>query len=315
MGGTVYGDYMAVDLARFALKGLLTKTALDPKSIDYLYYGTVIQEPRTSNIAREASMGAGIPISVPSSTVTMACISSNLAITSGAEKILSGQADIIVAGTVALMLVLSVAMFSVYILQYLTPSLPFEQFLGGAETFSDVPIRFSKPIRKRLLGVAKASKKGIPGYLGLLKGLKLADLAPEAPAIANFTTGELLLSFIFVPCAKLAPALLSRQSKCLPSFLSSKTITITTTIQSQLQCTGEVMGHSSDRLAAKFGVSRKDQDEFTVMSHTRAAAAHAQGLYKVSILFCFEVSVLVFTVALRSFRMRTVVNSCNWVLY
>lgn len=43
------------------------------------------------------------------------------------------------------------------------------------------------------------------------------------------------------------------------------------------------MGHSSDRLAAKFGVSRKDQDEFTVMSHTRAAAAHAQGLYKVSI--------------------------------
>ena len=99
MGGTVYGDYMAVDLARFALKGLLTKTALDPKSIDYLYYGTVIQEPRTSNIAREASMGAGIPISVPSSTVTMACISSNLAITSGAEKILSGQADIIVAGT------------------------------------------------------------------------------------------------------------------------------------------------------------------------------------------------------------------------
>jgi len=107
MGGTVYGDYMAVDLARFALKGLLTKTALDPKSIDYLYYGTVIQEPRTSNIAREASMGAGIPISVPSSTVTMACISSNLAITSGAEKILSGQADIIVAGTVAWKLVLS----------------------------------------------------------------------------------------------------------------------------------------------------------------------------------------------------------------
>jgi acetyl-CoA acetyltransferase len=40
-------------------------------------------------------------------------------------------------------------------------------------------------------------------------------------------------------------------------------------------------GHSSDRLAAKFGVSRKDQDEFTVLSHTRAAAAHAAGLYKV----------------------------------
>lgn len=81
-----------------AIKGLLTKTAIDPNSIDYLMYGTVIQEPRTSNIAREAAMGAGIPISVPSHTVTQACISSNQAITTGAEKILAGQADIIVAG-------------------------------------------------------------------------------------------------------------------------------------------------------------------------------------------------------------------------
>lgn len=38
-------------------------------------------------------------------------------------------------------------------------------------------------------------------------------------------------------------------------------------------------GHSSDRLAAKFGVSRRDQDEFTVLSHIRAAKAHADGLY------------------------------------
>ena len=46
----------------------------------------------------EAGMLSGVPISVPASTVTMACISSNLAITTGAEKILSGQADIVVAG-------------------------------------------------------------------------------------------------------------------------------------------------------------------------------------------------------------------------
>ncbi len=190
---------MAVDLGRFALKGLITKTAIDPAKIDYLYMGTVIQEPRTSNIAREAGMGAGIPIHVPASTVTQACISANLAITSGAEKILSGQAEIVVA--------------------------------GGAETFSDVPIRFSKSMRKRLLQFPKASKKGLPGILKLFKGFSFSELAPEAPAIANFTTGE-------------------------------------------------VMGHSSDRLAAKFGVSRRDQDEFTVMSHTRAAAAHANGLYK-----------------------------------
>lgn len=87
MAGTVYGKYLAVDLGRMALKGLLAKTALSPEVIDYLYYGTVIQETRTSNIAREAAMGAGIPFSVPSHTISMACISSNQCITTGAEKV------------------------------------------------------------------------------------------------------------------------------------------------------------------------------------------------------------------------------------
>ena len=70
----------------FIIQGILDKTALDPKEVDYLYYGTVIQESKTSNIAREASMGAGIPISVPSHTVTQACISSVQALTTGAES-------------------------------------------------------------------------------------------------------------------------------------------------------------------------------------------------------------------------------------
>ena len=39
------------------------------------------------------------------------------------------------------------------------------------------------------------------------------------------------------------------------------------------------MGHSSDRLAAKFNVSRLDQDEFAVLSHRNAAQAHSTGLY------------------------------------
>ena len=160
--------------------------------------GSTIQDVTTSNIAREAAMGAGIPFSVPASTVTMACISGNQAITSACEKIMSGHADIVVA--------------------------------GGAETFSDVPIRYSKNVRARLLKANKLMKGGLPALLPLLKGLKLKDLAPEAPSIANFTTGE-------------------------------------------------VMGHSSDRLAAKFGVSRQEQDQFAVDSHLKAAKAHADGLY------------------------------------
>jgi len=56
---------------------------MNPADIGYIINGIVIQEVKTSNIAREAALGAGIPDSVPSHTVTMACISSNQAITTG----------------------------------------------------------------------------------------------------------------------------------------------------------------------------------------------------------------------------------------
>jgi acetyl-CoA acyltransferase len=44
-------------------------------------FGTVIQEVKTSNIAREAALGAGFSQKTPAHTVTMACISANQAIT------------------------------------------------------------------------------------------------------------------------------------------------------------------------------------------------------------------------------------------
>uniref|UniRef100_A0A7S2UBE5 acetyl-CoA C-acyltransferase n=1 Tax=Attheya septentrionalis TaxID=420275 RepID=A0A7S2UBE5_9STRA len=201
MSSTIYSDELAVDLQRLAFQGLMTKTALDKSLVDYVIAGNVIQEVRTSNIAREASLNAGLPISIGSHTVAMACISSNAAICSAAEKIMTGHADVVIA--------------------------------GGCETFSDVPIRLTRPIRQKLITLPKAMKKG--GPLGamrhMLKGLKLKDVSLETPAIANYTTGE-------------------------------------------------VMGVSSDKLSAKFGVSRKEQDEFTVRSHRNAAKAHESGFYK-----------------------------------
>ena len=55
----------------------MNKTGVDPKLIEYVCVGTVIQEVKTSNIAREAALGAGISDRIPAHTVTMACISSN----------------------------------------------------------------------------------------------------------------------------------------------------------------------------------------------------------------------------------------------
>ena len=45
MAGTKYKDQMAVDLMRYALRGLLTKTALPATEVDYVLCGTVVQEP------------------------------------------------------------------------------------------------------------------------------------------------------------------------------------------------------------------------------------------------------------------------------
>jgi acetyl-CoA acyltransferase len=67
----------------FFHSGLLQKTGVSKEIIDYIVYGTVIQEVKTSNIGREAALAAGFSDHTPAHTVTMACISSNQAITTG----------------------------------------------------------------------------------------------------------------------------------------------------------------------------------------------------------------------------------------
>eukprot|EP00010_Vexillifera_abyssalis_P000411 CAMPEP_0201552938 /NCGR_PEP_ID=MMETSP0173_2-20130828/19349_1 /ASSEMBLY_ACC=CAM_ASM_000268 /TAXON_ID=218659 /ORGANISM="Vexillifera sp., Strain DIVA3 564/2" /LENGTH=484 /DNA_ID=CAMNT_0047963527 /DNA_START=125 /DNA_END=1579 /DNA_ORIENTATION=- len=195
--GTVYKDLMGYDLGRMALEGLIERSAADYSAIDYVVMGTVIQEAKTPNIARECMLGAGFPDTIPSHTVTMACISSNRAATTGMELIRSNQAGAVV--------------------------------VGGVETMSDVPIRVSRKLRKRLIGMQKVSKKGpLAIAKHMLSGLSTKELfGLELPAIAEFSTNE-------------------------------------------------IMGHSADRLAAKFGVSRAAQDEFAVRSHLSAAKATEQ---------------------------------------
>ena len=72
-------DYIQI-MAILSSRGLASRLDLNKEEIDYICMGTVIQEVKTSNIAREASLGAGYSLKTPSHTVTMACISSNVAI-------------------------------------------------------------------------------------------------------------------------------------------------------------------------------------------------------------------------------------------
>lgn len=153
--GTGFANLMAYELGVMAVSGLLHKTGLDPAQVDRLIMGTVIAEPRTSNLAREIVLASGLPQSCPAYTVTAACTSANVAISNAVEAIAVGAADVIIA--------------------------------GGAELLSDVPIRFSRPVRQRLIASQKA--RGPADYAKLAVGLKPADLMPDTPAIAEFSTG------------------------------------------------------------------------------------------------------------------------------
>lgn len=192
--GTDYLDLISYDLARTVLAGLLERTTLSPGLISQVVMGNVIQNPLTSNVARDAALAAGFPQHTPAHTVTLACISANRAIADAALALASGRGDFAVA--------------------------------GGVELLSDVPPVFDKKMRRQLFEARKA--KGPVQMLSHLRRVGLKKMLPGAPAIAEYTTGE-------------------------------------------------SMGRSADRLAARFNVSRLEQDSFALRSHTLAAAATEAG--------------------------------------
>lgn len=67
---TAYNDLISYDLARLAMTGLMTKTGVSPKEVDYVLMGTVLQEVKTSNLARDAALASGFPKSVPAHTIS-----------------------------------------------------------------------------------------------------------------------------------------------------------------------------------------------------------------------------------------------------
>uniref|UniRef100_UPI00358EDD94 trifunctional enzyme subunit beta, mitochondrial n=1 Tax=Myxine glutinosa TaxID=7769 RepID=UPI00358EDD94 len=195
MSGTTYADLMPHDLGRAALQGLLSRTGISHDAVDHIVMGTVIQEVKTSNVARESALGAGFSDKTPAHTVTMACISSNQAMTTAVGLIAAGQCEVVVA--------------------------------GGVEFMSDVPIRHSRAMRRTMLSLNRA--KTLRQRLGLLASLRPGHLSPELPAVAEFSTSE-------------------------------------------------TMGHSADRLAAAFGITRQAQDEYALRSHNLACKAQEAGL-------------------------------------
>ena len=96
--GGYFKDLSAVDLGSHVVKELLAKTEFDRNKIDELIMGNVAQPADSANIARVIALKSGLPIDLPAYTVHRNCASGMESITSAANKILSGNAEVIIAG-------------------------------------------------------------------------------------------------------------------------------------------------------------------------------------------------------------------------
>ena len=91
-------DTPAVDLGATVVKEVLNRGGVKPEQVDEVMFGCILTAAQGQNPARQVSVKAGIPYSVPAYTVGMVCGSGMKSVIEGARAILSGDADVIVAG-------------------------------------------------------------------------------------------------------------------------------------------------------------------------------------------------------------------------
>jgi len=91
-------DVSAVNLGVTVVKEALNRAGVAPEQVDELMFGCVLAGNEGQNVARQISVGAGIPYAVPSHTVNMLCGSGMRTVVEGAQTILTGDNEIVVCG-------------------------------------------------------------------------------------------------------------------------------------------------------------------------------------------------------------------------
>lgn len=168
------------------MKGILDKAGLDPADVGEVVFGNVLSAGIGQNLARQVAMGAGIPNSVPASTVNKVCGSSLMAVIAASRGIQCGDAQTVVA--------------------------------GGAENMTRAPFLTSPT----------PEKKRRPS---------------DEPAVDSMFRDGLCDAY-----------------------------------------DGSLMGTCGDRCAERYGLTRKEQDDFAVRSYERALDAQREGRFSAEIL-------------------------------
>src|SRR2546423_9029285 len=96
--GTALRDVRAVDLARFVARELLERADLAGADVDAVIFGQVVPSALVPNVAREVSLLPQFPKEIPAYSLNRACASSGQAVANGHDEIVSGHADVVLAG-------------------------------------------------------------------------------------------------------------------------------------------------------------------------------------------------------------------------
>jgi len=186
--GGVLRAMSADDLGAVVVKELMARTEFPPEQIDELIFGNVAQPVEAANVARVLALKAGLPTSLPAYTVHRNCASGMESITTGANKILAGQADVIVA--------------------------------GGTESMTNIPLMYGRKMTELFTGLFKARTVGArlkamlgfrPSFLRPVVGLEKGLTDPICGMIMGLTAEVLAREFAITRDEQDAFALRSHQ--------------------------------------------------------------------------------------------------------
>jgi acetyl-CoA C-acetyltransferase len=93
-----FASFSAMELGGFAIAAALERAGVDPGQVDYVFMGQVLQAGQGQITARQAAVHAGIPMTVPATTVNKVCLSGLNAIYLADQMVNAGDADVVVAG-------------------------------------------------------------------------------------------------------------------------------------------------------------------------------------------------------------------------
>lgn len=152
---TGYAEQTNLGMLAAAIAGLADKFDLTGQKVDEVMAGSVLAHSRDFNLAREASLDAGLSPRTPGTTMQIACGTSlQAALTLGA-KIASGEIESGIA--------------------------------AGSDTVSDSPVVFSSRFQHRMIALSRA--RTLAERAKVFKGITLGELKPVAPSTTEPRTG------------------------------------------------------------------------------------------------------------------------------